>query len=277
MPEFIMLIAPAGAGKSTYARSLSDKYIVVSSDAVRKRLYGDEAIQGSTNKVFNLVHRDILVGLSDGHDVVLDATNLTEKKRIGLLKQIPVGVTKTAVVIATPPDIIYAQNASRQRVVPKEVIFAQLSSFMPPSIDEGFDEIKVVRHGNLTVEDIHKPCIGLVDNSHHKLDVESHMQKTAEMAKKDGLAEFVVNVLRHHDVGKPATMTIDEDGERHCYGHHFYGSYLALCAGLDLVTVWFIAHHMDLYFSSIEVLEKKYGSQVAAMLTVINEYDKANA
>lgn len=44
MLEFIMMIGPAASGKSTIANNFSNKYKVISSDRLRKELYGDESI-----------------------------------------------------------------------------------------------------------------------------------------------------------------------------------------------------------------------------------------
>ena len=62
MARFIMMIGPSASGKSTFANNLS-KYRgwrVISSDGLRKELYGDEAIQGDNKVLFSQIHKMIL-------------------------------------------------------------------------------------------------------------------------------------------------------------------------------------------------------------------------
>ena len=63
MKVFNMLIGLPGSGKSTIAQKIKDEVIslnkveveIVSSDAIRKELYGNEEIQGDPQKVFTLM------------------------------------------------------------------------------------------------------------------------------------------------------------------------------------------------------------------------------
>ena len=55
LQKFIMLVGPAGAGKSTYTEYLENwnaELVTVSSDKVRGILFGDENIQTDPTKVF---------------------------------------------------------------------------------------------------------------------------------------------------------------------------------------------------------------------------------
>ena len=78
MAEVIFLVGLPGSGKSTYAGYLAKSgYKVFSSDAFREAT-------GITNSavVFKNLCRSIKQAVRDGHDCVLDATNLVADKRI---------------------------------------------------------------------------------------------------------------------------------------------------------------------------------------------------
>lgn len=89
-PKFYMLCGLPASGKSHYALDLqrimsnetNEKTVIVSSDNIRKELYGDENIQGNPEEVFNLVHERILQSLNNGVNVIYDATNLKRKYRL---------------------------------------------------------------------------------------------------------------------------------------------------------------------------------------------------
>ena len=74
------MIEIPGSGKSTYAKNnLSGEFI--SSDEVRKELYGDISIQGDPEKVFAVVYSRLKKVLSDGKDIIFDATNINRHYR----------------------------------------------------------------------------------------------------------------------------------------------------------------------------------------------------
>ncbi len=134
MRTLVLMIAPPGAGKSTLARKLassrafSNLSIIVSSDAIRKRLFGDEAYQGGNRQVFETAREDVEEALAMFEDVCVfvDACNCTADDRRAF----------TAIAIANPDDVrivavlfdgtideCLERNASRERVVPEDVIF----------------------------------------------------------------------------------------------------------------------------------------------------------
>lgn len=91
MQKFIMLVGPAGAGKSTYTEYLENwnaELVTVSSDKVRGILFGDENIQTDPARVFAEYRKMCIEALKDGKDVVLDATNLKRKLRVAFLNDV---------------------------------------------------------------------------------------------------------------------------------------------------------------------------------------------
>ena len=84
MTKLILLVGVPGSGKTTYAKRLvreTPNTTHVSSDAIRKELYGDESVQQNPRIVFEVMHKRTIEFLKAGANVVFDATNLTKRDR----------------------------------------------------------------------------------------------------------------------------------------------------------------------------------------------------
>ena len=72
-PELILLVGIPGSGKTTYSKEYierSPNTFHLSSDAIRKELYGDENIQGNPGEVFALMQKRAVEALNNGYDVI---------------------------------------------------------------------------------------------------------------------------------------------------------------------------------------------------------------
>lgn len=84
-----MLVGLPGSGKSTWAREFvatHPRYRIVSTDAIRALLYGDEAIQGDWRQVWQGVMTEWRRGLGDMAQgtidgIIYDATNAQRRQR----------------------------------------------------------------------------------------------------------------------------------------------------------------------------------------------------
>lgn len=147
--RFLMLIGLPASGKSTFAKELiegengaqRDDIKYLSSDKIREELYGDESVQTDPSKVFELMRTRTLDALKEGKHVIYDATNIGRKKRKGLLQQLPKGVHKTAVYMATGYRTCIDMNTHRERTVPKIAIDNMYKSLQIPIYSEGWDNI----------------------------------------------------------------------------------------------------------------------------------------
>jgi predicted kinase len=127
-----------GAGKSTWvAASLAATHAVVSKDhwpRARRR----EARQ----------QRLVAELLAAGRSVVVDNTNPSPQERAPLVAAARrAGVPVRAVWLDTPLDVCLTRNdarAERERV-PLVGVLAARARLVPPSTDEGFDRVEVVR------------------------------------------------------------------------------------------------------------------------------------
>ena len=281
-PDFIVLVGLPASGKSTFAESISLNYkhfgypcVVHSSDAIRKELWGSEEDQQHPEIVFEEMRQRTKRSLSEGVSVVYDATNLSRKRRVGLLQDLGKdfkGKKICAVVLARPEEIL-RRNSARERHVPEDVIHRMLLSYQPPCFGEGFDEIHYV------IEDeTDGYCRSLLErmqgfdqeNKHHTLDLFEHCRKVQEYVDKKtaGLDDVLHLAAFIHDVGKLYTKTYkkangEEDGDAHYYSHQNVGAYLAAffyaVGDSDLAKerlTNLVYHHMDPYFNHGEDFSK---------------------
>ena len=122
-PALVVLVGPAGAGKSTLAARHFAPSEVLSSDALREELTGDPGDQRVTRRAFELLHRRLEARLAAGRTTVVDATNVTPAARRSLLRIAAAhGAPAVAIVLALDPAIVRIRNAGRDRVVPAEVV-----------------------------------------------------------------------------------------------------------------------------------------------------------
>ena len=128
-PSLVVLIGPAGAGKSTLAARHFAPDEILSSDAFRQAIAGDAAEQRATRPAFAALHRALTRRLAAGRLSVVDATNVERHARQALLRRAAIaGVPSVAIVVDLPPAVVHARNAARNgRVVHPEVVEVHLA------------------------------------------------------------------------------------------------------------------------------------------------------
>ena len=85
-----MLIGPPGSGKTTLAQQMQQiipDSRIVSTDQIRKSLYGNEANQGDWFEIEAVVIQRINAALDHDTSVIYDATNAKRIWRMGLLQK----------------------------------------------------------------------------------------------------------------------------------------------------------------------------------------------
>lgn len=138
---YVMIGIP-GAGKTTYAGTL--QAVRVSTDEIRKEMFGKELTLRGRRKVRQEMIRRVKMYLKRGEDVVIDCMNPTRKLRAALLKEFSGEHFISAVYINTPLKNAICNNFKRKRHVPIPGIIFYHLLLQPPGADEGFDEIRVI-------------------------------------------------------------------------------------------------------------------------------------
>jgi protein phosphatase len=126
-PSVVLLVGPAGAGKSTFARASFRGDEILSSDAFRALVSGDEANQRATNRAFALLHRELGRRVAERRLTVVDATNLEHHARRAIARRAESSRLPTvALVLDVPLRMALARNRLRPgRTVAEEVVRRQ--------------------------------------------------------------------------------------------------------------------------------------------------------
>lgn len=232
-PRLTVLCGIQGSGKSTYAKKL--KAEVVSSDAIRKEFTG---IKNDT--VFQKVYERVNKFLSEGKNVVLDATNITNKSRRQVFQNIKVTCKKICVIFNIPYNTCLQRVRERNKnpethYVPEEVVEKYYYSFQIPFYEEGWDEIKFFykpteEESNDWLETLKDMTIGFNQhNKHHTQDLGEHLNSTGKYLENI-LGNCVLTRAGYcHDLGKLFTQTVGKDGQCHYYCHENVGAYNLMC------------------------------------------------
>lgn len=150
----IMLCGVPTCGKSTFAsdgvRGIDgfSSFVILSTDNYieRKALkYGityNEAFDKYSYDATKSLNEFLRFAVSFDKNIVWDQTNLTPKVRKKKLDKIPEHYAKIAVWFDVSLEEAMIRNQKRPgKVIPGHVLKSMYQSFVPPSLDEGFDNI----------------------------------------------------------------------------------------------------------------------------------------
>lgn len=294
-----VLVGLPASGKSTYAKKLKEIYgsgktIIIESDSYRERFYGSPEIQGDNNKLFDLIHKDILDNLSNGLNVIFDATNISRKFRVSLVQKLGTDVVKECIILATSYGRCTENNQKRERVVPKVVIDKMWKSFQIPTYTEGWDIIDIEYNYDEKSYDIDE-YLSFADNydqknHHHTMTLGGHSRKVAEYVSESKVDEWVRLAALLHDCGKPMTQVFTNmKGEPseigHYYNHENCGAYEAMFY-LDnkivrmkelLYAIALVNYHMRPYMAKTDKAKEKLksiiGEDLYYFLEILHQAD----
>lgn len=263
-PSLILLVGIPGSGKTTYAKKYIERNfnaIHLSSDTIRKELYGDENIQGNPADVFSIMQKRASEALNNGYNVLYDATNMTRKDRAGIIGVCPKFAKIECHIIWAPIEVCIERDSKRERTVGKEVIDKMLKRFQAVYYDEGIDEIKIITPEMWNADD-YTDSIFLAmnvphDNPHHTLNIEDHCVEAYKYLTGLGVKDYDLRgAALFHDVGKPYVKAfVDSKGNpcdvAHYYQHQSVGAYMFYGSrNSNPYITWLISTHMEPFFNS---------------------------
>ena len=143
--KIVILVGLPGSGKSTWLAIQG--LTALSSDHVRLLLADDPTDQTLHTRVFATLRYLLRHRLALRRPVTyIDATHLTPEERAPYIRIARAwGCEVEAVFFNVPVEVCQERNRVRNRVVPAEAIEAMAVKLVPPSIEEGFSRVEVVR------------------------------------------------------------------------------------------------------------------------------------
>ncbi len=143
--KIVVVVGLPGCGKTTYLEL--NRLPSLSSDAIRKLLADDERDQTIHARVFPTLRYLLYQRLAIGRPVTyMDATHLTPQERRPYVQMARLFNCRVeALFFDVPLEICKERNRRRERVVPEEALERMAARLVPPSLEEGFHSITVVR------------------------------------------------------------------------------------------------------------------------------------
>src|ERR1700712_1428249 len=125
-PALIVLVGPAGSGKTTWAKQRYASNEIVSSDALRAVVGSGEADLDASKDAFALLDAVVGARLRRGLTTVVDTLGLDHHRRAGLIETgRAAGLPVVAVRLVTSLELCRSRNRLRDRPVPALVLKAQ--------------------------------------------------------------------------------------------------------------------------------------------------------
>jgi predicted kinase len=141
----ILAIGLPGSGKSSWFKR--NNITPLSSDMLRQVLFDDAQEQRFQDLVFSNLRSMLKARLIARRPLnYVDATNLTPHERASWVKLAKdYGYEVQAVYFDVPLEVCLERNRRRQRFVDEEVMRRMASKLKPPTFEEGFSKVTVVR------------------------------------------------------------------------------------------------------------------------------------
>lgn len=154
----VVLVGLPASGKSTARQRAIDTGAACDSYVYSTDDYIDQAAaeQGKTySEIFESVigaarheaDRGLRAAISAGQNVLWDQTNMSPKKRRGVLKRFPADYVKQCLCILPPftdeqeAELVRRLESREGKNIPEHVMRSMRASFVPPSREEGFDSV----------------------------------------------------------------------------------------------------------------------------------------
>ena len=150
-PFVILLVGPPLSGKTTWVNNNFPDTYVISRDEIVMEVFGsrnyNDAFRNVKQKdVDKVLRQRIADAAKSGNNVIVDMTNISPKRRRSTLSNFDKDYTKVAVIFPTLSDNEYLVR-NNQRMIKENksisisIIKDMISSYVPPSLEEGFNEI----------------------------------------------------------------------------------------------------------------------------------------
>lgn len=150
-PFVMLLVGPPLSGKSTWIRQNYPMVQVISRDEIVMELagtrdYNKAFSEVDQKEVDRVLSQRLTECASSGESVIIDMTNMTQKRRMQTLNYFSEDYYKVAVIFPLLSDEEYGiRNQKRieqeNKNLPISIVKRMISSYQPISKEEGFDKV----------------------------------------------------------------------------------------------------------------------------------------
>ena len=304
MSKLYIMIGLPGSGKDFISKQIvnrmsideKEKIKILSSDDLRIELFGFED-QTHNDIVFQKMNQRCKEYLSDGLDVIYNATNLNKKRRMSLISNMKKYYDEVyAILCLCSIGTIYERNFVRfERHIPEDKIFQMFKTMDIPLVDENYNKVYFINtDSNCNFEEMSEwiEQIGYdydQQNEHHNEMLLNHLYTTARIALDNSQDEDICEAGRFHDIGKPYAREWNDVKNKYTYyEHHRISAYLYLlyytCKYhiddleeipkniLEISTL--IYHHMDKFVGNLDKTKELIGDDLYKKLEILMMADE---
>ena len=144
-PDLLIPIGIPASGKSTWAAKQHSP--IICPDTYRRQVYGGAPTNGlipdHEKEIWRWAYSQLNLAQRERGAIIFDATNLSQSRRTRL-RNITPRHNHVAVFFETPLELCLARNAVREYPVPEQVVEDMFQRLVPPTHDEGFDDVWVI-------------------------------------------------------------------------------------------------------------------------------------
>lgn len=141
MPTLYIMVGVPGAGKTTYAKNELSHAVYIGADALREQFYGKEMTLRGYRRIHHIMLKSARKYLRQGHDVVIDCTNISVNTRKQYQSILSRHDKIIAVYVNVPVWQALLNNSKRRRHVPMLGILFMHLRLKKPHKAEGFSKI----------------------------------------------------------------------------------------------------------------------------------------
>jgi predicted kinase len=139
-----MLCGMPSSGKSSWAIENASvlNAEILSSDSLRETLFGDVSRQDKNTEIFQYMYNQAKVLLNSGKNVIIDATNISRKKRVHFNNEF-FKYNRNIIYFNTSHSACIMRDLHRNRTVGKDIILKMFKNLQIPTYSEGWDNIEI--------------------------------------------------------------------------------------------------------------------------------------
>lgn len=157
-PVVEFLIGLPCSGKSFYRNAKEGFKVICRDDIILSlgdgKTYEEAYRTVPEGRVNEELDKAMKLAVKNKENFIMDQTNLVKSSRLKKMNQMK-GYFKRAVLFLEELPVIYERNKVRHekenKFISDEVFYRMMTSFYPPSIEEGFDEIVVIYKGETII------------------------------------------------------------------------------------------------------------------------------